>query len=497
MQRSTNLGMSLGQLLSGAFNKDGYQQGQLSGMKQNQIQADIDYKNVAMDKARVEAAQKQQEIDNSSDDGLSKSLIAGVQNGINGDNAANDFKSYLNGTYHPREQQGPGMQPNSYVAPPAYVSQFPELQKKFSALKQMLAVGDKNIGNISKSIQGDQRNAITANAGAMTPQEVADTASKVSLFESNPNPVEVQKAAQISSIAQGLGTPEMIDALTLASGKGLFNNSANGTFNMNTGVETLNDLGASGINKNNSVTDLNNAKVDQTNTAIDLNKSNIDLVKARTINENNKAVTTAPTVAPNGQPYSTKPLPTPALKMQQEELETIGTVSGTNADLAAINKQIKDGALHLGTFTNYLSGAKNYIGLSDESSQNFATLQATLEKARNSSLLLNKGVQTDGDAQRAWNELLKNINDPNVVQKRLTEIQLLNDRAVKIRKAKISNLRKNYNAPPMDYSEFDAPNTSIQNGSNGNQFPDYVEIRKTKDGRTLGKTADGRIVEIQ
>lgn len=477
MQRNANLGMSLGQMLAGAFDGSAKQKGVLDGTRINQMNADIDYKN-------AQADEKRQELESRSDPSLIKSLVAGMQNGINGDNVANDFNAYLDGNYKPREQQGPAMASGSYMPTPEYVSQFPELQQKFSGLKQMLALGDKNLPNLSKSIQGDQRNAITANVGGMTPQQVADTAAKVSLFESNPNPLEVQKAVLVGNISKGLGTPEASNALTEASGNGLYNNSAHGTFNMNTGVETINPVG-------NSIVKANNALEGQRNSAVDLNAANTLLANAKTITEKNKTGGDVPALNQNGKPYSTKPLPTPALKMQQEELETIGTVSGTNADLAAIQSQIKTGALELGTFKNYLSGAKNYMGISDESSQNFATLQATLEKARNSSLLLNKGVQTDGDAQRAWNELLSNINDPKVVEKRLGEIQSINERAVKIRKAKLSNLRKNYNAPPLDYSEFDAPITSVQNGSKNKSSARTVVRTGTYQGRKVVQYNDG------
>lgn len=486
MQTRTNLGMSLGQALAGVFggNDSFKQKGVLDGMRANELRSQIELQAAQRDKAIAETQAKQQEASYGTDDNIIKTLVSGMQNGINGDNVANDFKSYVSGSYHPREQQGAALPPGSYMPPPEYVSKFPELQQKFSGLKQMLALGDKNLPNLPKALQGEQRNAITANVGGMTPQQVADTAAKVSLFESNPNPLEVQKSVLVGNISKGLGTPEISNALTEASGKGLYNNSAHGTYNVNTGSEKINTVG-------NSTIAANNALEAQRNSAVDLNAANTLLTDAKTKTEKNKTGGDVPTLNQNGQPYSTKPLPTPALKMQQEELETIGTVSGTNADLAAIQSQIKNGALELGTFRNYLSGAKNYMGMSDESSQNFATLQATLEKARNSSLLLNKGVQTDGDAQRAWNELLSNINDPKVVEKRLSEIQSINERAVKIRKAKLSNLRKNYNAPPLDYSEFDAPNTSVQNGSKNKSSARTVVRTGIYQGRKVVQYNDG------
>lgn len=248
MQRSTNLGMSLGQMLSGAFNKNGYEQGQLDGMKKNQMQSTIEHNNAATDKARIDAAQTQQQIDNSSDDGLSKSLVAGIQNGINGDNAANDFKSYLNGSYQPREQQGPGMQPGMRMPTPDYVSAFPELQQKFSALKQMLAVGDKNIGNISKSIQGDQRNQITKNLNTATPMQAAEIGQRTAAIEGNVNPLEMMKAALTYGLVNGQNTPNDQNALLLSQGKTRYDNmGGTGTFDNLTGNQSLNDLGLASV----------------------------------------------------------------------------------------------------------------------------------------------------------------------------------------------------------------------------------------------------------
>ena len=127
-------------------------------------------------------------------------------------------------------------------------------------------------------------------------------------------------------------------------------------------------------------------------------------------------------------------LPTSALKMQQEELDAVGTSASINADLAAMGQQIDSGKLQLGPVNNLLAKGKNLIGASDESSRNLATFQSTLEKLRNDSLRLNKGVQTEGDAQRAWNEMITNINDPKVVKQRLGEIQKINERAANLRR---------------------------------------------------------------
>lgn len=157
----------------------------------------------------------------------------------------------------------------------------------------------------------------------------------------------------------------------------------------------------------------------------------------------------APLPSKNAAP---KPLPPAALKMQQEALDAIGTAGTINADLASVEGLIDTGKLDFGPVSNLKNKALNAAGASTEQSRNFATFQSTLEKLRNDSLRLNKGVQTDGDAQRAWNELLQNINDPEVVKQRLAEIQKINERGAALQQMNVDQIRANYGADPLDAS---------------------------------------------
>lgn len=149
---------------------------------------------------------------------------------------------------------------------------------------------------------------------------------------------------------------------------------------------------------------------------------------------------------------NSRPLPTNALKLQQAEVDAISGAATINADLATVRQQIEDKKLDLSLVKNLVSKGRNVIGISNENSQNYATFKATLERLRNESLRLNKGVQTEGDAVRAWNELFENINDNAVVKKRLSEIEATNDRAIALRRMNIDNIRMNYGADPLDVS---------------------------------------------
>lgn len=152
---------------------------------------------------------------------------------------------------------------------------------------------------------------------------------------------------------------------------------------------------------------------------------------------------------------ASKPLPPVAVKMQNDDLEVIGTFSGLDADLQGLQKQIEEGKLSFGLFNNLANSARNYTGNSTEESRNLASFKTKLENMRNSVLLLNKGVQTEGDAQRAMNEIIANINDKELVKQRLAEIRALNARAVQLQKGNIDLLRDNYGHPPLDFSKYD------------------------------------------
>lgn len=145
-----------------------------------------------------------------------------------------------------------------------------------------------------------------------------------------------------------------------------------------------------------------------------------------------------------------KPLPVAALKLQQEELDAIGTASSLNKDLGAFATMIESGKLPLGLITNLGYKARNMAGSSSPESRNYASFQANLERLRNESLRLNKGVQTEGDAVRAWNEILANINDDKLVAQRLKEVQKVNERAINLRKMQIDSIRSNYGKDPID-----------------------------------------------
>ena len=155
------------------------------------------------------------------------------------------------------------------------------------------------------------------------------------------------------------------------------------------------------------------------------------------------------TLAPGQQRYengvmvgeSTAQRPMTAVDRRQlrEDQDAVQSVTGVNERLDRTLTQINNGTLNFGPVANATASIRNRLGMSDENSRNQASFRATMESLRNESLRLNAGVQTDGDAQRAWNELFSNINDEGVVKQRLAEIKALNERAIQYRQDRIAD----------------------------------------------------------
>lgn len=180
-----------------------------------------------------------------------------------------------------------------------------------------------------------------------------------------------------------------------------------------------------------------------------------------------------------------KPIPAAALKLQNEDLDAIGTASGLNADLGNALNAIQSGTLELGPVKNIESGIRNWAGLSSPNSRNYNTFISNLEKMRNDSLRLNKGVQTEGDSKRAWDELIRDINDPKVVAQRLQEIIDLNERAVLLRQNNVDLLRQNYGKEPLDYTEYTKQSGAIlKDAQTPNNDADLLEFM-TPEERAL------------
>jgi len=143
---------------------------------------------------------------------------------------------------------------------------------------------------------------------------------------------------------------------------------------------------------------------------------------------------------------SPKPIPASVLRMRQESREALSVAQGMGSELASIRQQLENKDLELGPMNNYIYQARNAAGQSTAESRAYQNMRSSFEKLRNDSLRLNKGVQTEGDAERAWNELLGNLNDNKNVIQQLQRIERINDRAIQLHTENMDEIEAEYGA---------------------------------------------------
>lgn len=144
-----------------------------------------------------------------------------------------------------------------------------------------------------------------------------------------------------------------------------------------------------------------------------------------------------------------RPLPPTIQKMDEGDVEDIQGASNLARDLADMKRMLADEKFSTSLLSRGLYGAANLVNASGPEGRNYATFKATVERIRNDSLRLNKGVQTEGDAVRAGNELVANINDVETVKQRLAELESLNRRAAQERLMRLNRRREQNGAPPI------------------------------------------------
>lgn len=154
--------------------------------------------------------------------------------------------------------------------------------------------------------------------------------------------------------------------------------------------------------------------------------------------------------AMGNQPKPPKPLPGFALRIVDDAKQAIAATGESSMLVnSAINK-LEKGEVNLGLFANAKSRARNYAGVSDDNSRAYADILQTFEKLRANYLLLAKGVQTEGDAIRAWNaEIGESVeNDNKLALQQLKKARALTERSVQMQNDRIGTVYSNFGQEP-------------------------------------------------
>ena len=139
-------------------------------------------------------------------------------------------------------------------------------------------------------------------------------------------------------------------------------------------------------------------------------------------------------------------------KSEDDDFAAIDTAEGVVADMQPILNDLKEGKLNLAKVNQLKMGVKGFFGSDDPEVLSYQALERNLTRFKNESLRLNKGVQTEGDAQRASAEIdaAFSKNDSKAMQKALEEMEKINKRAAANRRAQINRRRKSQGVAPLE-----------------------------------------------
>jgi|TARA_R110000764_G_scaffold197483_2_gene282652 hypothetical protein len=142
-------------------------------------------------------------------------------------------------------------------------------------------------------------------------------------------------------------------------------------------------------------------------------------------------------------------------KAETDDIYALETSKNINKDVDKFDKLITDKKLEFGVFDTGGDYFKGLTGFQGEEEINSSKFKSFIQKLRNDSLKLNKGIQTDADAKRVMGELFEafDSNNSNVIQEKLREIKRINETAIALRKKTLINRRDGQNVKPFDFSK--------------------------------------------
>lgn len=138
-----------------------------------------------------------------------------------------------------------------------------------------------------------------------------------------------------------------------------------------------------------------------------------------------------------------KPLPVGALKDLLAVEDALGGTAVLNDIIQKNAARLADGTLKISPQNAALSWGRTGLGIATEGDVALNEWKSDLTKIVNESLRLNKGVQTEGDAQRAANELMS-ANDPRTAAAALARLAKFNRQAVELHTRKQDIINANY-----------------------------------------------------
>lgn len=145
---------------------------------------------------------------------------------------------------------------------------------------------------------------------------------------------------------------------------------------------------------------------------------------------------------------------TAAFKAEEEDFTALDTNANINQDIDKFSALLESGEMTLSAFDKPADFLATTFGYADEVNANRSDFRTFVKKLVLDSLRLNKGTQTEGDAQRATEAIFENINDERAVLRRLNELKRINERALANKKRSINRRRANEGVAAFDFSAY-------------------------------------------
>ena len=140
-------------------------------------------------------------------------------------------------------------------------------------------------------------------------------------------------------------------------------------------------------------------------------------------------------------------------KAEDEDFEAINTSTNILNDTDEFIGLIDNDQLDFSPVDSIADSISLALGTDNEEVLNRQLFDTFLQRLRNATLRLNKGTQTEGDAERALQEIVNNKNNKRAVRAALKELREVNERAIENKKRGINRRRSTQGIDAFDFSD--------------------------------------------
>ena len=140
-------------------------------------------------------------------------------------------------------------------------------------------------------------------------------------------------------------------------------------------------------------------------------------------------------------------------KAEDEDFEAINTSTNILNDTDEFIGLIDNDQLDFSFGDSVGDSIALALGTDNEQVLNRQLFDTFLQRLRNATLRLNKGTQTEGDAERALQEIVNNKNNKRAVRAALKELREVNERAIENKKRGINRRRSTQGIDAFNFSD--------------------------------------------